>query len=176
MSKVLLISVEDVKALLPINNNIDGSYIRPAIDMAQDLYLEPTIGTPLTSKLKSLVASKAVKTPYAELLDNIAKMLAHYACSYIIENVAAKVANAGVLRTEDDKMTSLSQSEIDMMAKKEVKRGDAYRGRLQRYLIANYSKYPELGEYKSCAELRQQLYSSATSGLWLGGARGRRIL
>lgn len=179
MSNVLLISVEDVKDILPINDNIDGGYIRPAIDMAQDFYLEETLGTSLTDKLKDLVASsggKAIAEPYKELLDKIAKMLAHYACAYIIENVAAKVANAGVMRTEDEKMYSLSQSEIDLMAKREVKRGDAYRGRLQKYLIANYSKYPELGECKSVADIKHQLCSAATSGLWLGGPRGRRQL
>lgn len=179
MSNVLLISVEDVKDILPINDNIDGGYIRPAIDMAQDFYLEETLGTSLTEKLKSLVVASGGKTiaePYKELLDKIAKMLAHYACAYIIENVAAKVANSGVMRTEDEKMYSLSQSEIDLMAKREVKRGDAYRGRLQKYLIANYSKFPELGECKSVADIKHQLCSAATSGLWLGGPRGRRQL
>lgn len=179
MSRVLLISVEGVKDILPINDNIDGDYIRPAIEMAQDFYLEETIGTSLTDKLKSLVVEskgKPIAEPYKELLDKIAKMLSHYACSYIIENVATKIANAGVMRTEDEKMYSLSQSEIDLMAKREIKRGDAYRGRLQRYLIANYDKYSELKEYKSVADLRKQLCSSATSGLWLGGARGRRLL
>lgn len=180
MSNVLLISVEDVKDILPINDNIDSGYIRPAIDMAQDFYLEETIGTALTEKLKSVVVEASNGTPIAEhynkLLDKIAKMLAHYACAYIIENVAAKVANAGVMRTEDEKMYSLSQSEIDLMAKREVKRGDAYRGRLQKYLIANYSKYPELGECKSVADIKHQLCSAASSGLWLGGSRGRRQL
>lgn len=179
MSKALLISVDDVKDILPINDNIDSGYIRPAIDMAQDFYLEETLGTSLTEKLKSLVVSSeggAIAEPYRELLDKIAKMLAHYACAYIIENVAAKVANAGVMRTEDEKMYSLSQGEIDLMAKREVKRGDAYRGRVQKYLIANYNKYPELGECKSVADIKHQLCSSATSGLWLGGPRGRRLL
>lgn len=179
MSKVLLISVDDVKDILPINDNIDSGYIRPAIDMAQDFYLEETLGTSLTEKLKSLVVSSEgdpIAEPYRELLDKIAKMLAHYACAYIIENVAAKVANAGVMRTEDEKMYSLSQGEIDLMAKREVKRGDAYRGRVQKYLIANYSKYPELGECKSVADIKHQLCSAATSGLWLGGPRGRRML
>lgn len=69
MSNVLLISVEDVKDILPINDNIDGGYIRPAIDMAQDFYLEETLGTSLTEKLKSLVVASGGKTiaePYKE--------------------------------------------------------------------------------------------------------------
>lgn len=174
MNRVLLVSVDMVKELLPINENIDGGYIRPAIDMAQDFFLEETLGTVLTDKLKELVAEGgAIPAPYSTLLDKLSKMLAHYACSYIIENVGAKVANAGVLRTEDEKMYSLSQSEIALMASREIKRGDTYRGRVQRFLIANYSDFPELYGWRSLADLRQQLYSSATSGLWLGGARGR---
>lgn len=178
MSRVLLISVDSVKELLPINENIDGGYIRPAIDMAQDFFLEETLGTVLTDKLKELVTAKVergvpIPSPYDELLNRLSKMLAHYACAYIIENVGAKVANAGVLRTEDEKMYSLSQNEIALMVSREIKRGDTYRGRVQRYLIANYPDFPELYGWRSIADLRQQLYSSATSGLWLGGARGR---
>lgn len=178
MERVLLLDEELMKATLSIDDNLSSGYIRPAIILAQDIYLEETIGTALTLKLKECVKSKmrdnkAIPTAYKALLDKVQKMLAHYATAYVIDNVSGKVSNAGVVRTEDEKMTSLSASELAERKGWEIHYGDMYRGRLQRFLIANYNDYPELKEWQSLAELRHQLHSAATCGLWLGGARGK---
>lgn len=176
--RVLLLDEELATMLLPIDDNLAKGYVRPAIILAQDMFVEATLGTQLTQKLQSLVVEKKeqkqpIPQPYADLLDELQKMLAHYACAFIIENVGSKIANAGVLRTEDEKMYSLSANEIAERKNTEIHYGDMYRGRLQRYLIANYQSFPELREWRSIADLRVQLYSSATCGLWLGGARGK---
>lgn len=178
MERVLLLDEELMKATLSIDDNLSSGYIRPAIILAQDIYLEETIGTALMLKLKSCVVDKmkngkAIPTVYKTLLDKVQKMLAHYATAYIIDNVSGKLSNAGVLRTEDEKMTSLSDSELAERKANEIHYGDMYRGRLQRFLIANYNDYPELKEWQSIAELRHQLHSSASCGLWLGGVRGK---
>lgn len=178
MERVLLLDEELMKATLSIDDNLSSGYIRPAIILAQDIYLEETIGTALMLKLKSCVVDKmkngkAIPTAYKTLLDKVQKMLAHYATAYIIDNVSGKLSNAGVLRTEDEKMTSLSASELAERKANEIHYGDMYRGRLQRFLIANYNDYPELKEWQSIAELRHQLHSSASCGLWLGGVRGK---
>ena len=178
MEKVLLLDEELMKSTLSVDNNLASGYIRPAIILAQDIYLEETIGTALMLKLKSVVFDKMkngkdIPQPYKALLDKVQKMLMHYATAYIIDNVSGKISNAGVLRTEDEKMTSLSASELAERKANAIHYGDVYRGRLQRFLIANYNDYPELKEHHSIAELRAQLYSSASCGLWLGGVRGK---
>lgn len=178
MNKVLLLDEELMKSTLSVDNNLASGYIRPAIILAQDIYLEETLGTALVNKLKSVVKDnvqnkREIPRPYKELLDRAQKMLAHYSAAYIIDNVSGKISNAGLLRTEDEKMTSLSASELAERKANAIHLGDVYRGRLQRFLIANYNNYPELKEWQSIAELRAQLYSSASCGLWLGGVRGK---
>lgn len=167
-----------MKVTLSVDDNLASGYIRPAIILAQDMYLEETIGTALMSKLESVVVDKmnnkkAIPTAYKTLLDRVQKMLAHYANAFIIDNVSGKVSNAGVLRTEDEKMTSVSAAELEKRKANELHYGDMYRGRVQRFLIANYNDYPELKAWKSLADLRHQLRSSASCGLWLGGVRGK---
>ena len=178
MERVLLLDEELMKATLAIDDNLAGGYIRPAIILAQDIYLEETIGTALFNRLKECVYNKmknneAIPPVYKTLLDKVQKMLAHYATAYIIDNVSGKVSNAGVLRTEDEKMTSLSASELAERKSWEIHYGDMYRGRVQRFLIANYNDYPELKEWRSIADMKHQLHSAATCGLWLGGIRGK---
>lgn len=178
MERVLLLNEELMKATLSVDDNLASGYIRPAIILAQDIYLEETIGTRLYDKLKEVVANKASKgtaipANYKTLLDKVQKMLAHYANAFIIDNVSGKVSNGGVLRTEDEKMVSLSAQELAQRKANEMHYGDMYRGRLQRFLIANYNDYPELKEWHSAEELRHQLHSASSCGLWLGGVRGK---
>lgn len=180
MERVLLLDESLMKATLSIDDNLASGYIRPAIILAQDIYLEETVGTALMDKLKTCVKEKMkdgkdIPSEYKTLLDKVQKMLAHYATAYIIDNVSGKVSNAGVMRTEDEKLVSVSKDELTERKANEIHYGDMYRGRLQRFLIANYNDYPELKEWQSIAELRHQLHSSATCGLWLGGARGKSI-
>jgi hypothetical protein len=181
MERVLLLDEELMKTTLAIDDNLASGYIRPAIILAQDIYLEETIGTSLMLKLKECVVAKmkrneAIPKVYKTLLDKVQKMLAHYATSYIIDNVSGKVSNAGVLRTEDEKMTSLSASELAERKAWEIQYGDMYRGRLQNFLIANYNDYPELKEWRSIADLKHQLHSAASCGLWLGGVGGKKSM
>lgn len=178
MERVLLLDEELMKATLSVDDNLASGYIRPAIILAQDIYLEETIGTRLYDKLKEVVVNKATKgtqipVNYKALLDKVQKMLAHYANAYVIDNVSGKVSNGGVLRTEDEKMVSLSAQELSQRKANEIHYGDMYRGRLQRFLIANYNDYPELKEWHSVEELHHQLHSASSCGLWLGGARGK---
>lgn len=179
MDKVLLLDEELMKSTLAIDDNLASGYIRPAIILAQDVYLEETIGTALMTKLKECVSAKtrkntSIPTVYKTLLDRVQKMLAHYATSYIIDNVSGKISNAGVVRTEDDKMASISVSELAERKAWEIHYGDMYRVRLQRFLIANYNDYPELKEWQSIADMKHQLHSAATCGVWLGGVGGKK--
>lgn len=102
----------------------------------------------------------------------VVKMLAQYTCAGIIQNVATKIANAGIVRTEEEKLTAVSSNEIVELRNRYMRDGDMYRLRLQRYLCAHYSDFPELSEWRSCGELRAQLKNSTTGGLWLGGTKG----
>jgi hypothetical protein len=71
-------------------------------------------------------------------------------------------------------MYNVSADEVDKVKWHYQHIADTYKYRLQRFLIANYSQYPELMEYKSIADLRVNLYSAAKTNLWLGGARGKQ--
>ena len=61
MARVLLISEKTLKSNGVINNNVDGMYILPAIDYAQDAGLQPIIGTKLYNKLMDLVADGSIQ-------------------------------------------------------------------------------------------------------------------
>ena len=178
---ILLISEDLIKSFTNLSDNISGDYLLPAIQLAQDVDLEETIGTTLLEKLQTLVYNKDIHKEenrhYKHLLDKyIQPFLCYATIAHITVPIAFKLTNAGVLRTEDEKMYNVSANEVDKVKYHYQHLADTYKYRMQRFLIAKYSNYPELMEYKSIADLRVNLYSAARTNLWLGGSRGKQTI
>lgn len=176
---VLLVSDSYIKSTTNISDNIAGDYLLPAIHLAQEIELAETIGTRLLETLQEIVYDDLVDTEgyanYRHLLDRyIQPYLAYTSISHLIPNVRHKIANAGLITSDDEKMYNAASNETDKVIAHYKHIGDVFKNRLQRYLIANYNKFPELGECKSIDDIKANLYSSAGCNLNLGGARGKR--
>lgn len=177
---VLLISEDYIKSTTNIGDNVSGDFLLPAISLAQDIELTECIGTPLLEKLQELIETNVINNDdnkhYKYLLDKyLQPFLAYATMHHVITPLAYKLANAGILRTEDEKMYNISADEVDKLKYHYKHLSDLYQYRLQRYLIGNYNKFPELLRYKSISDIRANLYSSASVGLWLGGARSKYV-
>lgn len=173
---VLLTNENLVKAVTNIFDNVNGNYILPSIKIAQDLDLEDVIGTVLKEELQKQVFSNNYKNKYKMLLDDyIQPFLTYSAIVRLIPTVSYKITNAGVVKTDDEKMTSLSPNDVDKVKAEYQKIADSYRSKLGRYLMANYNDYPELKEYRDVSDIRANIYSYASSTISLGGARGKKI-
>lgn len=173
---VLLTNENLVKAVTNIFDNVNGNYILPSIKIAQDLDLEDVIGTVLKEELQKQVYSNTYKNRYKMLLDDyIQPFLTYSAIVRLIPTVSYKITNAGVVKTDDEKMTSLSPSDVDKVKAEYQKIADAYRSKLGRFLMANYNDYPELKEYRDVSDIRANVYSYASSSICLGGNRGKKI-
>lgn len=181
MNNVLLINEDLIKSVTNISDNISGDYLFPSIKLAQDIELQETVGSHLLEYIQEVINNNTINSKenenYKYLLDNyIQPYLAYQTIVYLAPTVSFKIANAGVLKTEDEKMYNISFNETSKVADYYKHIANAYKYRLQRFLIANYNKYPQLLKYRSIADLRANLYSAASVNLNLGGARGKRIV
>ena len=176
MKNVLLTNENIIKLTTNIFDNVNGNYLLPSIKIAQDIDLEETIGTELLRKLQSDVYNNRFEEKYKILLDDYVVPFLNYSTIVrLIPTVAVKITNAGVTRTDDEKMTNLSVNEIDKVEAEYRHIADVYKNKLQRFLIANYNDYPELTMNNTIDKIKQNLYSSASCGVSLGGVRGRYI-
>ena len=137
--EVLLISEDTIKSVTNMSDNMQGDYLLPAIQLAQDIDLEETIGTPLLEKIQELVLNNTIinadNYAYKTLLDKyIQPFLCYATIAHITVPVAFKIANAGILRTEDEKMYNVSANEVDRVKNHYQHIADTYKYRLQRYL------------------------------------------
>ena len=177
---VLLISEDYIKSVTNISDNLAGDYLLPSIKLAQDIDLESTIGTQLLEKIQELIYNNDISNEnnsmYKLLLDKyIQPYLAYATIQHIVPTVAYKLANQGVLRTDDDKSYNVTSNEVDKVADYYNHLSNTYKKRLQLFLIANYNEFPELLNWKSISDIRANLYSAAGCNVNLGGPRGKSI-
>lgn len=177
---VLLIDEDYLKSYSNISDNVAGDYLLPSMFVAQRQYLEECLGTALVRKLQQLVNDGLIDNEenmaYKTLLDDyIQDYLAFQSLVELARVISFKFNNFGISRTDDEKMYNVSFDEVFKLADHYQKKADYFMYRMQRFLIANYANYPELVEYKSIADLQQNLYSAASCSIWLGGARGSSL-
>ena len=177
---VLLISEDYIKSITNVSDNLAGDYLLPSIKLAQDIELESTIGTRLLEKIQELIYNNDISNEnnsmYKLLLDKyIQPYLAYATIQHLAPTVSYKLANQGVLRTDDEKSYNVTSNEVDKVADYYNHLSNTYKKRLQLFLIANYNEFPELLNWKSISDIRANLYSSAGCNVNLGGPRGKSI-
>lgn len=178
-----------MKSVTSISDNVAGQYLLPSIREAQETGLRRILGDALLERLKQLAPVIMQKgafsrdysddfdvdpnEDYRTLLDRCQYYLAYTAVVELCGKVGYKIANMGVVRTSDEHVSPVSHDEIGKTEYYWQSKADAYAYRLQGWLLEHRALYPELTECH-CGRIRANLRSAATSGLWLGGVRGRR--
>lgn len=155
---ILLISEETIKAETIVSNNLEGAYLRAAIEKAQDIELYEVLGSQLYNKIINLVNNDEINEDkneaYKFLLDEyISKYLKWAVLADIITPLNFKFRNAGLVTNNDNqhyKTNSLSDSE--MISDIYQKNAADYSLRMTKYIWANRSKYPEYCKCKDCSD------------------------
>lgn len=177
MTDVLLTSEAFVKQVTSISDNIAGKYIQPAIREAQEFGLRYILGSALTERLKEMVASgttgDADNVAYLDLLQRCQYYLAYAAVVEVAQKTSFKVANFGVVKTTDENAQTATQDEVAKVRYYYQAKADGHALDIQRWLLENRAAFPEL-DACACGRIAANLKSAASSGLWLGGARGKR--
>lgn len=176
---VLLCSEDLLKTYTNISDNVAGDYILPAISMAQRSGLESIIGTSLVRKIQTLVMDDVINygenADYKELLDEyITDYLCYASICELIPIVSFKINNVGAARTEEEKALAVTFNEVFKLKDFYEDKAEYFALRMQKYLIANYNKFPELSTYRTIEDIKANLYSAAGCNLWLGGPRSKR--
>lgn len=179
MNRVLLISEDLVKELTNMSDNMQGKLINPAIAEAQEAGLREILGDCLMDRLLELVETGEIEfaenAMYKKLLDKAQYYLAYQVITNIMILTAVKIDNSGLMQVNDERTQNISIEDSFQLRDFYQKKADFYQSRLQRFILKNKKSYPELsGCDNTCAEIKSNLYSAASGGLWLGGKRGRK--
>lgn len=176
MAEILLSSEAFVKSVTSVSDNLAGKYILPSLREAQEIGLKGILGDTLLAKLKELIKTNTLDTEsggvYKTLVDHCQYYLAYMTIVEVVNKTSYKVGNFGVTKTQDENLQVATQDEIAKMQYYYQSKADSCCQDLQYFLLAHRSDYPELSD-DCCYKIKSNLISSASCGIFLGGARGR---
>lgn len=177
MAEILLSSEAFVKSVTSVSDNLSGKYILPSLREAQEVGLKRILGDALLDKLKGLVKQGQIKEDankvYKQLIDRCQYYLAYVAIVEVTNKTSYKIGNFGVTKSNDENQQVATQDEIAKMQYYYQSKADTCCYELQNWLLENRKSFPELSD-NDCRRISSNLYSAATCGIFLGGARGKR--
>ena len=173
MNKTLLTNEQFIREAGNLSDNIQPKFLLPAIRETQEIDLQGVLGTTLYQTLIDKVEQGTISGKYKELLDRAQYFILYSVITKLIYIANFKIDNLGAYQTNDENAYSLSFKDIISLADYYTNKADYYKLDLQRYLAGNYNEFPELTK-GDCSRIHSNLYSAATSGIYLGGARGKR--
>lgn len=174
-NNVLLCSEDFIKTNSNLSDNAFGKLLLPAIREAQEIGLQEFIGESLYNTIIDKVADGTIADQYKELLDDyIQWFMLYQVLSDIIDYLDIKLVNLGTVRSRDEYVDNISDEERTRLKQNYQYKADFYTKKLQNYLLNNRAAFPELDEC-TCNHLRACLDSAASTGIFLGGRRGKII-
>ena len=148
MNNILLISEKTIKENSLVSNNIDGKYIANAIRTAQDISLQPIIGSKLFKRLCEGVANDNLTELETELIkEYIQPILLNSVMSDLVMQLTFKFRNMGAVQTTDTNLIVPSLKDLQYVREDYNLKASFYMNRLSDYLKANCTKF---AQYPGC--------------------------
>lgn len=157
-NKIFLISEQTLKNETILNDNIGSEYIKPAIETAQDIYLQQLIGTELLDKLYNLIDTNNIVNiefaHYKTLIDDyIINYLKYKVLAEITIPLAYKYRSAGVVQSTGEHYNNSPMKDATLVQNHYELRATFYAERLSKYLNTNHHLYPEYMSTRDNADM-----------------------
>ena len=145
MSKILFITLEELKRKSIFDGNLDTDKLVQFVEVAQDTNIQLQLGTKLYDKLQTDAASNAgLQGNYLSLVNDYVKpMLVWYSQVAFIPFAAYQIANGGIFKHNSENSTSVEPDEINMLVNKAKDTAEFYTERFIQYMNFNSELFPE---------------------------------
>lgn len=141
----ILVDEQWIKKNTPLNSQVDIRTIVPFIQVAQDLNIQPILGTRLYQRLMEGVVNSDLNSNEVILLNIIRPALSYYTLAQAIPFIAIEIRGAGVVRAINANIQPADKSEINVLINSTTNIADFYAERVNDWLCKNGSLYPEYG-------------------------------
>ena len=143
MTSVFLISEDILKTETYLCDNVGVEYIHPAIECAQEIYLQQLIGTSLLNDLCVKVRDGQLNKDDKQLLDEyIIPYLKFKVLSEVALPITFKYRNSGIVQTNNEYTTNTAMKDAQQLANHYDQRANFFAIRLTDWLCANSTKFP----------------------------------
>lgn len=168
--EVLLIDPTYLKRYTPLNGQVDEDRLPPAIIAAQDMHIQPYLGTDLYQALKTKANAGTLAGAYETLLnDYVRKALAWFTLVELVADLRVQIRNGGLFTSTPEGASSIALDELTNIREAARAKAEFYLSEMCRWLSYNSSSVPEYGTNTSNGMPAQMF--QFTQAFQVGGAR-----
>lgn len=171
MARELFFQESYLRENSPVDKNTNYDLIRHVVWDCQELYIQDILGTPLYNVIKAEITSNAgtLTTPRLLTLVNtyVAPCLLNYTLMEAQVFLLYKMRNKSVMTDRSDYSDPISFQEHKYLKDQFREKAEQYAEKIERYLCANQSTFPEYTTYTSSDQVRAQ-HQKPTVSVHLG--------
>ncbi len=170
-ANILFISESLIKSRTGISDAIDGKQIFPQIKIAQDMFVQPALGSALYLRLQSGVEADNLSSSETTLLNTyVTDCLLWYTVSLLPFALGYQFFSKGVLQKTSEESNTPSRADLELISKQYKQTAEFYKQRLINYLRENYLTYSEYFNPGSGYDIIFPETRAYTCPIYLGGA------
>ena len=148
MNRVFFITPNDLKEYTTINYAVEDKLLKNSILDAQDIDIQPIIGTRLYNKLQYLITGGTISGIYKEMIDKyISKALIKSSERRVLLWIYAKIRNKGIENQDSDNSQVVDIEVLNKLRHELNNDFEFFSNKLKKYLIDNSGNIPEYKEY-----------------------------
>jgi hypothetical protein len=131
-----------------IDDNTEYDKITPVIELVQDKYILPLLGTSLYNTIETHIlayinSATTIPAAYKTIIDNyILKMMVHYIMYESSPTFKFRYANKGIMTNSSDNGQPIPTNDMEYLMNIWKTNGEMYGDRMIKYLNYNNSTYP----------------------------------
>lgn len=170
MSKNILFITETLfKERTGASNAIDGKQLFPMIKVAQDVYIQPALGSKLYQRLQSGIDADNLTNNEKTLLDDyVTDALIWYTMSMLPMTMGFQLFSKGFLQKTSEESNAPSRQDLELIEQKYKSMAEFYNTRMIRYLQENYALFYEYHNTGSGWDVIYPQEKSYTCPIYLG--------
>jgi hypothetical protein len=170
MSKNIIFITEQLfKERTGASNQIDAKQLFPMIKVAQDVYIQPALGSTLYNRLQFGVDGNNLNANETYLIDNyITDALIWYTMSMLPMTMGFQLFSKGFLQKSSEESNTPSRGDLELIEQKYLSMAEFYKTRMIRYLQENYSLFYEYLNTTLAIDTIYPENKGYTCPIWLG--------
>lgn len=130
------------KEKIPFNTNVDFKDIAPHINISQDMFIQPILGSNFYNELLAKYEAQTLTPDEIVLVNHIKPSVAYRTALAAIPFLTYNVKNKGPQTQSGDFSTSVETSNLSYMNNLLENRAEFYEERLLNYLCENKNLFP----------------------------------
>lgn len=141
---VKFVSEQRLKTYTALDENIRVKDITPFILNAQDLYIQPLLGTKFYKHLKDQIVNNTLSNDEVLFIDDyVAKATMYYSLYLMLPTLKYKIVQQGILNGASEDTTATNLDELKYLRQNAIDTAEFFAKRLVEYLKDNPGMFPQ---------------------------------